>query len=68
MIIMDHTEVPEALRHRGYGEALMARAVDDMRVQGKKILPLCPAPPPTPQVSRMGRPAVLTRGGSVDRS
>jgi predicted GNAT family acetyltransferase len=42
MIIIDHTEVPQALRGRGVGELLVARAVEDAREQGKKIVPLCP--------------------------
>ena len=42
MIIIDHTGVPESLRHKGIGEALVLRAVEDMRAAGKKIMPLCP--------------------------
>lgn len=42
MIIIDHTAVPDTLRHRQYGEAMVARAVEDMLTQGKKIFPLCP--------------------------
>jgi predicted GNAT family acetyltransferase len=42
MIIIDHTEVPEALRGRGIGDALVARAVADAREAGIKIVPLCP--------------------------
>ncbi|MFD0916748.1 GNAT family N-acetyltransferase [Pseudahrensia aquimaris] len=42
MIIIDHTSVPDSLRGGGYGQALVARAVEDMRAAGKKILPLCP--------------------------
>ena len=42
IIIIDHTGVPEALRHRGIGEAMVERAVADMRGAGKKIMPLCP--------------------------
>ena len=42
MIIIDHTGVPEALRHQGIGEAMVERAVADMREAGKKIMPLCP--------------------------
>ena len=42
MIIIDHTGVPESLRHLGIGEALVLRAVEDMRAAGKKIMPLCP--------------------------
>ncbi len=42
LIIIDHTEVPEALRGKGYGEALVERAVKDARAVGSKIVPLCP--------------------------
>ncbi len=41
-IIIDHTGVPEALRGRGVGEALVERAVLDARRDGLKIIPLCP--------------------------
>ena len=41
-IIIDHTGVPDALRGRGAGEALVARAVEDARAEGRKIVPLCP--------------------------
>ena len=42
MIIIDHTEVAAALRGRGIGDLLVARAVRDAREQGLKIFPLCP--------------------------
>ena len=42
LIIIDHTEVPDAFRGQGVGQALVARAVADARAQGKRILPLCP--------------------------
>lgn len=42
MIIIDHTEVPEALRGRRIGDRLVARAVSDAREEGFKIFPLCP--------------------------
>lgn len=42
LIIIDHTEVPEALRGRGAGQALVGRAVEDAREAGAKIIPLCP--------------------------
>ena len=42
LIIIDHTAVPEALRGRGIGEKLVARAVEDARAAGLKIIPLCP--------------------------
>jgi predicted GNAT family acetyltransferase len=42
LIIIDHTEVPEALRGRGVGQALVLRAVEEAREAGVKIFPLCP--------------------------
>ena len=42
LIIIDHTEVPDALRGRGVGQVLVQRAVEDARREGFKILPLCP--------------------------
>lgn len=42
MIIIDHTGVPDALRGRGVGEALVERAVRDARDDKRSILPLCP--------------------------
>ena len=41
-IIIDHTEVPDALRGQGAGLRLVTRAVEDARAAGKKIIPLCP--------------------------
>jgi uncharacterized protein len=42
LLIIDHTEVPDAYRGQGVGAALVLRAVEDARATGKKILPLCP--------------------------
>lgn len=42
LIIIDHTEVPDALRGRGVGQALVLRAVEDARRESFKIIPLCP--------------------------
>jgi uncharacterized protein len=42
MIIIDHTEVPDAFRGQGAGLRLVTRAVEDARTSGKKIIPLCP--------------------------
>ena len=42
LVIIDHTEVPAAFRGQGVGQALVARAVADVRAAGKKVLPLCP--------------------------
>lgn len=39
--IIDHTFVPPPLRGRSVGEAMVARAVEDARAGGRKILPLC---------------------------
>ena len=41
-IIADHTGVPEAERRNGIGERLVAKMVEDARVEGVKITPLCP--------------------------
>lgn len=41
-IIIDHTEVPAALKGRGVGKALVKAAVEDARKEGFKIIPLCP--------------------------
>ncbi|WP_435259681.1 GNAT family N-acetyltransferase [Thioclava sp. FR2] len=40
--IADHTSVPDAWRGEGGGAVLVARLVSDARMQGFKILPLCP--------------------------
>jgi predicted GNAT family acetyltransferase len=42
MIIIDSTEVPDAMRGKKVGVALVFRAVEDARSSGKKIMPLCP--------------------------
>jgi predicted GNAT family acetyltransferase len=42
LLIIDHTGVPDAFRGQGIGLALVARAVDDARASGRKIMPLCP--------------------------
>lgn len=41
-LIIDHTGVPDALRGRRLGEALVRRGVEDARAEGKSIIPLCP--------------------------
>lgn len=41
-IIIDHTGVPDALRGRGAGAALVARGVADARAEGRKMIALCP--------------------------
>jgi uncharacterized protein len=42
MIIIDHTEVPDAMRGRAVGLALVRRAVEDARTDDRLIIPLCP--------------------------
>jgi predicted GNAT family acetyltransferase len=42
LLIIDHTQVPDALRGRGVGQALVLRAVQDARREAFKIIPLCP--------------------------
>ncbi|ORE85675.1 DUF5996 family protein [Aurantimonas sp. 22II-16-19i] len=42
LIIIDHTEVPEALRGQRVGERLVRQAVEDARRDGNTIIPLCP--------------------------
>lgn len=42
LIIIDHTEVSDALRGKGAGKQLVTAAVDYARVNQLKILPLCP--------------------------
>lgn len=42
LVIIDHTEVPDAFRGQGVGAALVARAVADFRAAEKKVVPLCP--------------------------
>lgn len=42
LIIIDHTEVPDAMRGLSVGQALVRRAVEDARAEGRLIMPLCP--------------------------
>ncbi len=42
LIIIDATHVPDALRGRSVGLALLRRAVADARADDAKIIPLCP--------------------------
>lgn len=41
-IIIDHTEVGDALRGKGAGKQLVSAAVDYARKNNLKIIPLCP--------------------------
>ena len=42
IIIIDHTGVPDTLRGRGVGLALVRRAIEDARVEGRVVIALCP--------------------------
>ncbi|MEN3952021.1 DUF5996 family protein [Iodidimonas sp. SYSU 1G8] len=42
LVIIDHTDVPDALRGRRIGERLVRQAVDDARREVFAIIPLCP--------------------------
>lgn len=41
-IIIDHTEVGDALRGKGAGKQLVIKAVEFARNKNTKIIPLCP--------------------------
>ena len=41
-ITFTHTEVPAAIEGRGVGKALIAGALDQVRAQGLRVVPLCP--------------------------
>jgi hypothetical protein len=41
-IAMAHTEVGPAHEGEGIGSELIRRALDDVRANGKKVVPLCP--------------------------
>lgn len=41
-ITFTHTEVPEALRGRGVGDALARAALDSARARGLTVVPRCP--------------------------
>lgn len=42
LIIIDHTEIGDSLRGQGIGRQFLDVIVEKARVEGKKILPLCP--------------------------
>jgi len=42
LLIIDHTDVPTALRGRKVGEQMVRRAVEDARSEGIGVIPLCP--------------------------
>ena len=41
-VILDHTEIDDALRGTGAGKKLVAAAVDWARDEDRRLLPLCP--------------------------
>lgn len=42
LVIADHTGVPDSMRGKGVGAALVERLVADARAEGFRIMPLCP--------------------------
>lgn len=41
VVVMPHTEIAAHLRGRGYGETLVQGALDDVRAQGRTVVPQC---------------------------
>ena len=42
LVVLTHTEVEEALEGQGVGGILVRGALDHVRTQGLRVLPLCP--------------------------
>ena len=42
LVIADHTGVPDSLRGKGVGQALVIALIDHARANEIKIMPLCP--------------------------
>lgn len=42
LIVIDHAEVNEGYNGKGFGEKMVAKAVEFARDKGIKIMPLCP--------------------------
>ncbi|HEY1845415.1 MAG TPA: GNAT family N-acetyltransferase [Buttiauxella sp.] len=42
LTIIEHTDVDESLKGQGVGKQLVARVVERMRRENRKIIPLCP--------------------------
>ena len=40
--IIEHTDVDESLKGQGVGKQLVAKVVEKMRGENRKIIPLCP--------------------------
>ena len=41
-VIFIHTEIMPSYQGRGIGDDLVGAALDDVRRQGKRVIPLCP--------------------------
>lgn len=41
-ILLKHTEVLPQFEGKGYGSQLVSRMLDDVRQQGKTVIPICP--------------------------
>lgn len=41
-ILLKHTEVLSAFEGKGYGSQLVSGVLDDIRRQGKTVVPICP--------------------------
>ena len=42
MTLIEHTEVDESQKGQGIGKRLVAKVVEKMRREKRKIIPLCP--------------------------
>ncbi|WP_238914984.1 GNAT family N-acetyltransferase [Escherichia coli] len=42
LAIIEHTDVDESLKGQGIGKQLVAKVVEKMRREKRKIIPLCP--------------------------
>jgi predicted GNAT family acetyltransferase len=41
-ILIKHTEIKQEFEGKGYGSELVRRILDDVRQQGKTVIPICP--------------------------
>lgn len=41
-VMFTHTEVPEELEGQGIGSRLVKAALEDVKAQGRKVIPMCP--------------------------
>lgn len=41
-VLLKHTEVLPQFEGKGYGSQLVSRVLDDIRQQGKTVVPICP--------------------------